>query len=252
MRHIFIILFGSISVALQAQSAEDLFAQANSQYNLGQFEEALRLYDSIVAKGMHSADLYFNKGNTHYKLNQIAPSILNYEKALLLDKNHKGTLTNLRFAQNMTLDTIEPLPKSEISIFFERLISVFTTRGWAYVSLVSMFLACVFFGGYYMARFSTRKRIFFAGALLSFFICATSIFLAYHQQSQQQLEIEAVIYAQQLDFRSEPNLRSEIIVQLHEGTKLAVIEQIEQWAHVRLANGSMGWVPMESIQKIVF
>jgi len=76
--------------------------------------------------------------------------------------------------------------------------------------------------------------------------------LAYHQQSQQQLEIEAVIYAQQVDFRSEPNLRSEIIVQLHEGTKLAVIEQIEQWAHVRLANGSMGWVPMESIQKIVF
>ena len=183
MRHIFIILFGSISVALQAQSAEELFTQANTQYNLGQFEEALRLYDSIVAKGMHSADLYFNKGNTHYKLNQIAPSILNYEKALLLDNNHKGTLTNLRFAQNMTLDTIEPLPKSEISIFFERLISVFTTHGWAYVSLVSMFLACVFFAVYYMARFSTRKRIFFAGALLSFFICATSIFLAYHQQT---------------------------------------------------------------------
>ena len=242
MRYIFILLFGSISVALQAQSAEDLFAQANTQYNQGQFEEALRLYDSIVAKGMHSADLYFNKANTHYKLNQIAPSILNYEKALLLDKNHKGTLTNIRFAQNMTLDTIEPLPRSEIYMFFERLVSVFTTRGWAYVSLVCMLLLCV----------STRKRILFAGALLSFLICAMSVFLAYYQQSDEQLEIEAVIYAQQVDFRSEPNLRSEVIVQLHEGTKLAVIEQIEQWAHVRLANGSMGWLPIESVEKIVF
>jgi SH3-like domain-containing protein len=79
-----------------------------------------------------------------------------------------------------------------------------------------------------------------------------SVFLAYYQQSDEQLEIEAVIYAQQVDFRSEPNLRSEVIVQLHEGTKLAVIEQIEQWAHVRLANGSMGWLPIESVEKIVF
>ena len=117
MRKVFIILLGSMTTLLQAQSAEDLFARANTQYNLGQYQEALVLYDSIVALGQHSADLYFNKGNAHYKLNQIAPSILNYEKALLLDSGHKGVLTNLPFAQNMTLDAIESLPETGFSVF---------------------------------------------------------------------------------------------------------------------------------------
>ena len=137
MRKIIIILLGTITVSLHAQTAEDLFAQANTQYNLGQYQEALVLYDSIVTLGVHSADLYFNIGNAHYKLNQIAPSILNYEKALLLDSGHKGVLTNLPFAQNMTLDAIESLPETgsvtarsaDVTCSFEMLMtaSFFTT-----------------------------------------------------------------------------------------------------------------------------
>lgn len=252
MHKVFIILLGSMTTLLQAQSAEDLFARANTQYNLGQYQEALVLYDSIVALGQHSADLYFNKGNAHYKLNQIAPSILNYEKALLLDSNHKGVLANLPFAQNMTLDVIESLPQTGFSAFFNRLTQTLSVHGWTYLCLAAMFLACVFFGAYFMARFPVRKRVFFAVALLTFVVSISSLFVAYQQQAQQQSEVNAVIFAQQVDFRAEPNLRSEVLVQLHEGTILSVIEQIEQWAHVQLANGSMGWVPMETIRKIAF
>lgn len=252
MRKILFILLGTITATLHAQTADELFAQANTQYNLGQYQEALVLYDSIVNLGVHSADLYFNKGNAHYKLNQIAPSILNYEKALLLDSGHNGVLTNLPFAQNMTLDAIESLPETGFSVFYNRLAQSLSIHGWTLLSLIAMFVTCLFFGGYFMARYSVRKRIFFSGALLFFIASGFSVLIAYDQQAQQQSETEAVIFAQQVDFRAEPNLRSEVFVQLHEGTKLVVVEQIEQWAHVRLANGSMGWVPMETIQQIAF
>jgi tetratricopeptide (TPR) repeat protein len=252
MRKIFIILFGTITSVLHAQSAEALFSKANTQYNLGQYQQALDLYDSIVAQGQHSADLYFNKGNAHYKLNQIAPSILNYEKALLLDSDHKGALTNLPFAQNMTLDAIEPLPQTGFSTFLDRLFKALPVSGWALVCLLTMFFACLFFGAYFMTGYSVRKRIFFSAALVFFVTSGFSMFIAYYQQAQLQSETTAVIFAQQVDFRAEPNLRSEVFVQLHEGTKIVVVEQIEQWAHVRLANGSMGWVPNEAIQQIAF
>lgn len=252
MPKIFIILFVSITSVLHAQSAEDLFLEANSQYNLGQYKKALVLYDSIVAKGLHSADLYFNKANAHYKLNQIAPSILNYEKALLLESDHNGALTNLPFAQNMTIDAIESLPQTGFSVFSDRLIKTFSVHGWAYLSLIAMFFGCLFFWLYYVVPFSIQKRIFFAGTLVMFIICVSSVSFAFRKQSQQNSQIEAIIFAQQVNFSAEPNMRSETLAQLHEGTKLVVIEQIEEWAHVRLANGSMGWVPIESIQQIAF
>ncbi|GIR82020.1 MAG: hypothetical protein CM15mP83_7460 [Flavobacteriaceae bacterium] len=73
------------AICLQAQDVDAIFSKANKNYNLGSYKEALKGYDSIVQLGVHSPELYFNMGNAHYKLNRIAPSILNYEKAQLLD-----------------------------------------------------------------------------------------------------------------------------------------------------------------------
>jgi hypothetical protein len=50
----------------------------------------------------------------------------------------------------------------------------------------------------------------------------------------------------------EPNLRSEILVQLHEGTKVSVEDQVEQWVKVRLANGTVGWLTQNDLRRIAF
>ena len=96
------------------QSPEDLFREGNSAYNQGDYSRAISYYDSIASQGVHSAELYFNLANAHYKRNAVAPSILNYEKALLLDPDNAQVLNNLAFAQNMTLDRFSPLPESDI------------------------------------------------------------------------------------------------------------------------------------------
>ena len=47
------------------------------------FASAIQIYESLLRKG-ESADVYYNLGNSYYKINEIAKAILNYEKALLL------------------------------------------------------------------------------------------------------------------------------------------------------------------------
>ena len=50
----------------------------------------------------------------------------------------------------------------------------------------------------------------------------------------------------------EPNLRSEVLLTIHEGAKVFVLENVEDWIKVRLINGSIGWIPESSIAYISF
>ena len=99
-KYLFSVLICASSFSL-AQSPDDLFREANNAYNNGEYDRAIVYYDSILAQGIHAAALYYNLGNAHYKRNAIAPSILNYERALLLDPTNKDVRNNLAFAQNI-------------------------------------------------------------------------------------------------------------------------------------------------------
>ncbi|MGB0280348.1 MAG: tetratricopeptide repeat protein, partial [Flavobacteriaceae bacterium] len=109
-------------VVCVGQSPEDLFREGNNAYNQGDYERAIIYYDSISSLGVHATELYFNLGNAYYKQNAIAPSILNYEKALLLDADNPQVRNNLAFAQNMTLDRFSPLPESDLKKTTDRLL----------------------------------------------------------------------------------------------------------------------------------
>ena len=57
---------------------------ANTLYKDGKYQEAIKLYQKIESTKNVSSELYFNLGNSFSKLNQVAPSIYNYEKALTI------------------------------------------------------------------------------------------------------------------------------------------------------------------------
>ena len=117
-----------ILIIVLAQSAypqgEIRFDSATVAYNKGDYEKAISFYMEILEEDQHSAALYYNLGNSYYKLNQIAPSIYYYEKALLLDPNDKEIRSNLVYAQNMTLDAINPLPETTLSRFYKQVTGI--------------------------------------------------------------------------------------------------------------------------------
>ena len=251
MRVLMIFLF-LLALQLQAQNPDSIFSRANKNYNLGSYEQALAGYDSIVQLGLHSSELYFNMGNAHYKLNRIAPSILNYEKAHLLDPTSKDIQHNMRFAQNMAIDVIEELPPNVFDAFIKSLSGAFSLSLWSGLVIGLLALACLAFAVYLQSRQSRQKRQFFVLSLLLAVLSVSSFGLALDRQARDAQQSEAIIFAQTTDFRSEPNLRSEILVQLHEGTKVRVEDQVEQWVKARLANGTVGWLTQSDVQRIVF
>ena len=74
-----------ISQVMSSQSAQELFEKGNEQYKLEQYEDAIQTYNQIEQLSVTYSSLYYNLGNCYYKLNRVATSIYNYEKALLID-----------------------------------------------------------------------------------------------------------------------------------------------------------------------
>lgn len=245
---IYILIF-FISVVTFSQN-QSLFEKANALYNDGKYAEAIDDYTAILETGNHSAELYFNLGNANYKLNNIAPSIYYYEKALRLDPDNTDIKNNLAYAQNMTIDVVDVVPDSGISKLLKSLANKFTFDSWAKSAIVFVFVFVVLFLLYYFAYTTIRKRISFIASILALILMSITLTLAFYKFDLDKTDNPAIVFAQESKIKSGPNLNSEEAFRLHEGTKVQVLETFDNWKKIKLADGKTGWVIQEDIKML--
>lgn len=249
MRNVLYIVSFLFSFILSAQN-ETIFEQANTLYNEGKYAEAIDKYTAILESGNHSAGLYFNLGNANYKLNNIAPSIYYYEKALQLAPNDNDIKNNIAFARNMTIDAIDVVPESGFSKLIKSITNTFSFDVWAKLSIALVFCFVLLFLIYYFAFSSLRKRLTFIGSLIALFLCCVTLLLAFHKYNLDKKDKPAIVFAQESKVKSEPNLRSEESFRLHEGTKVQVLDVIGEWKKIKLSDGKTGWVLSEDVKML--
>ncbi len=229
---------------------QQLFEQGNALYNQGKYAEAIKRYQKILDNDQQSAELYYNLGNAHYKLNHIAPSIYNYEKALQLAPNDKDIKNNLGFAKNMTIDAIDVVPDAGLSKGFKSLTSILTFDGWAYLAVFSVLMFVVFYVVYYFNSSTTRKRISFIISSSFLLVAFVALVLAFHKYNLDKVDKPAIIFAQEVQVKSEPNLRSAEAFKLHEGTKVQILDTVNRWKKIKLTDGKTGWLPSEDLKAL--
>lgn len=230
--------------------AEIRFDSATVAYNKGDYQKAISYYMEILEEGKHSAALYYNLGNSYYKLNQIAPSIYYYEKALLLAPNDQEIRNNLVYAQNMTLDAINPLPESTLSRFYKQFTGIFSFDGWSYLAVGFVLIFVLSYILFYYLRSSTHKRIAFISSLVAIALTVISVVIAFLRYQDFMEDQPAIIFDQEVNVKAEPNDRSEIAFTLHEGTKVNVLEEFDSWKKIELADGQTGWLQSESLKTL--
>jgi tetratricopeptide (TPR) repeat protein len=201
-----------------------------------------------LGNNQHSAALYYNLGNAYYKLNQIPESIYYYEKSLLLNPDDQEVRTNLAYAQNMTLDAIETLPQTGLSRIYKSVTSRLTFDQWAYASIFCMILFVLLYIAFYYNQYSTRKRFAFIGSLIALFLCIVFIVFASIEFSSFQSDNPAIIFADEVNVRSEPNTSSEDVFTLHSGTKVNVLDSLNNYRKIRLSDGKTGWIPASDLK----
>ncbi|SDG84489.1 tetratricopeptide repeat protein [Winogradskyella thalassocola] len=227
---------------------DQTFRDANTLYNDGKFAEAIDKYESILNSKEHSAELYFNLGNANYKLNNIAPSIYYFEKALQLAPHDKDIENNLAFAQNMTIDAIDKVPTVGFSRIVNNIVNTFNTDTWAKIAVGGVLLFVIIFLAYHFSYTSSKKRIAFVTSIVSLFVACISVAMAFQKADLNKKNNPAIVFAQESRVKTDPNPTSEEVFRLHEGTKVQVLETYEDWNKIQLSDNSTGWIPSKDIK----
>ena len=245
---LFIIGF-SMFFEAKAQKPEELLTKANSLYNENAFDSALVVYKSIVDQGYSSATLYYNIGNTYYKLRNYPLAIYYYEKSLKLEPNNEDTQHNIEIAKLFLTDKIESVPELFIKTWWNNLSDAFTINTWAIITLVliGISLTCIFF--YITAKTrSLRKSMFFSGIIMIvLLICSLSI--SVNKYNYMNSYDEGIIISPTITIKSSPSASSVDLFVLHEGSKVKILDNTDGWDKIKIANGSIGWLPDSSVIK---
>jgi tetratricopeptide (TPR) repeat protein len=246
MKNIFyILLFFS-----QVFFAQTGFEKGNDLYQKGKYELAIKAYESVLNDNKESVQLYFNLGNSYFKLNQTAPAIYNYEKALVLDPFNTAVLNNIKFAQKQTIDEIKVVPKVGFAKLLRDFTGIYPFETWAWITIVFAMLFLVCFMVYYFSQKVVAKRVFFFAMFVVLLLMAMSMSAAFFEKSHFDNEKPAIVFVESAEVRSEPQKASNATFVLHEGTKVYVLEKLGNWKKIQLTDGTEGWIDGNAIKEV--
>ena len=227
------------------------FTEANNLYNDSKYEKSIELYFQILDSGFHSAELYYNLGNSFYKLNDIANSILYYEKSLKINSNDKDAINNLKMVNNAIIDDIIKIPEPFIESQLNKISNILSYSAWGYISIILSFLFLILFAFYYFSKRPNIKRVSFTFLFILFVSIGITLKICFHAYEKNYIEKYAIIFSSKIEIKAEPNERSDNLLILHLGTKVKILDSFnDEWVKIQLINGQEGWINKKQIKTI--
>jgi len=233
-----------------AQDIESLNAKGNQLYSDGNYEEAINTWEELTESGYEAALIYYNLGNAYFKSNKIAPAILNYEKAKILAPYNKDINYNLELARTYVVDKIDELPEVFYLRWYINIVRVFSSNTWAIITIIAFVIFLVLFSAYLYAKsYSLRKTAFWFGALfILIWLCAFAF--SWSGNKLVTDHNKAIIFSPSVTVLSSPDRSGTELFVIHEGTKVTVIDELNEWTEIILSSGTKGWLLSSSIEKI--
>lgn len=243
------ILLSAHAYSMTPVEADSLVSQAARTYADGDPATALLLYDS-VASTFASAPLFYNIGNCHFKLNDIPHAILFYERALLLSPGDADIKANLELARQQVVDRVNELPLFTLGSSWSAMRGGRDPDQWARRALWACLITFVVLALAFLIRQRIIRRMLFVGSAIFFLTTLLSIAFAAYRHSEVVNRSAAIIMAPKVDARSEPRTEGTKLFVLHKGTKVTVLKEEDGWSEVQLANGTVGWMPPSTLERI--
>ena len=219
----------------QLEPPSVVWQRANLYYQDAEFEKALSGYLYLQAQGIRNGYLFYNIGNTYFALGNLGKAILWYERAHRYLPRFEDLNVNLEYARSQMVD--EQLQVEEpggtiglLAAFYDW----FTLREFLFLTLASLWLFCGLMAlriwvSFPLVRNSLRIPCWLAGLLFIIFCLFSAV--RYYDFAIQQ---EAVIVAPAVEVKTSPGEDFATAFSLHEGTKVRILQQEDDWVRVEL------------------
>lgn len=232
-----------------ADQAEYMFEQGVLAYQNGEYEQAINHFESALNHGKASAALYYNLGNAYYKIGEIGPSILYYERAKQLAPHDPDIEFNLNVAQ---LRVVDKIPSPEMDYFFKLWTSIKHALTLPQLTAVTLGLYVLLFLLFITRLFSPSsvRDIVRYSTLPVLVLLLISTFLFVIRVREDVNVQNAIILSDKVSVTSGPADDATEVFALHEGVKVRVIDRSGDFVRIRLSDGKDGWVPQSTLDVI--
>jgi tetratricopeptide (TPR) repeat protein len=244
---LFLLLFSFSNLFANPQT---LFEAANKAFQEGNYGQAIEHYEAILQSGNYSDELYYNLGNAYFKNANLGKSILNYERALLLSPRDEDVQFNLEIAQAKTQDDLEQIRPFFLTEWWRNVHQLFSSGLWGALTLLSLWAAIGGFILWLLGSTRERKKQGFIGGILLLLLSVLLFFVSNSQAKFEKNSQFAIVLAPSIELKNGPDKESTAVLEIHEGLKIQLLDQIGDWQKVKLSNGDQGWLPEGSFEEI--
>lgn len=226
-------------------------AMADSAYAKADYATAIHIYEQLLATEGEAASVYYNLGNAYYKSNDIAHSILNYERALLLDPSNEDIQFNLELARSKAVDKNAIVSELFFVRWFRDFSSIMPVDGWAKCGILCFIVLILCLTLFIFNKKSKTKKIIFIFALLSLICTILANVIASNQKDKMIYRESAIIMEPSVTVRSTPSTSGTELFILHEGKKVTIKDDsMKEWKEIEIEDGNIGWLPASAIEQI--
>lgn len=243
-------LFLIISLVNATNAVETILDSANNAYVHKDYGNALLYYQSILKTKMESSEIYYNIGNSYFKLNQITNAIYYYEKALILSPNDKDIKYNLNIAKQYTTDKIKTIKPFFLKNFYQNIISFFSVNQWANISLYCFISVLILILLFLFLRNIQLKKLFFWLGIILFIFSISSLIFSFSKKNNLSAHQTAIVFSPTINIKSSPDEQGTDLMIIHDGLKVTIIDSLQNWYNVTLPDGNEGWLKKNDIKKI--
>lgn len=248
--HISVILILITFTPVRALQVNTVMEKGNNFYRNGVYDNAIEEYKKLVDEDYLGTSLFYNLGNTYYRIGKIGYAILYYEKAIKLSPSDADVKHNLDFAHFSTIDRIQPLPKFFLFDWWEALLTSFSVNGWAYIVFIFYLLILLLIAAYFFAKLISQQKFIFLSGIVIVFLFTLSVSLLVVKINREATLKSGVIVVQVVTVKSSPDPQSTDSFVIHEGLKVNLEDKLDNWVKIRLADGKVGWIENNVVERI--
>ncbi len=216
-------------------------------YQQMKYDSAAYFFEQIAALKPKNAEVYYNLGNTYYRLNRIGPAVVNYQRALKINPAYKEAKDNLSLTEGRIANRIHSTGDIFFIDWWENLTHPNKASSWAVAALITFTLIITCLAVRRFVPSGEKLPVQLPGVLG--FVCTIFLVLAFAAAQRTEQATAAVVMQNDAPMMNGEQ-KGKPLSLIPEGTTVKIVGEKGNWAEITLPDGRNGWLSQSLISKI--
>ena len=230
----------------QLPTAIQRFDEATHHYAQGEYREAIRGYEDVMALGYATGALFYNTGNAYFRVDEYGQALRYWEKARRLMGDDPALVHNIEIVRARIGTPFSSVPPPFWVAWWERIVMPVGAMLYLVLGILLYFIAAVLFAKrIWTGTRSAWPRRARVGSLV---LGAALLCAAFGVSAGEVTVRSGVVVTRSVELAETPG--SIGTVDVPEGVVVSISGHADDHYRIKLPNGTVGYLPDAAVGEI--